>query len=102
MQVKKISILGLLFWIFTLGTLLVLTYFSINSAFELWNKEAVFIDVTNRPLTSTLLAMINNLFYNFIGSYKIASIILFGLGCYSFYIFVMTIVNHYENFKKKL
>ena len=98
---KKFSISETLFTIFTLIVLIAVTYFSIIYAFDLWNKEAKFIDLTNKGLSGTLLSMVNNLFYNILGSYKVASLILFGIGIYSFYIFIMSIIGQIENFKKK-
>ena len=98
---KKFSISETLFTIFTLIVLIAVTYFSIIYAFDLWNKEDKFIDLTNKGLSGTLLSMVNNLFYNILGSYKVASLILFGIGIYSFYIFIMSIIGQIENFKKK-
>ena len=98
---KKFSISETLFTIFTLIVLIAVTYFSIIYAFDLWNKEVKFIDLTNKGLSGTLLSMVNNLFYNILGSYKVASLILFGTGIYSFYVFIMSIIGQIENFKKK-
>ena len=99
----KTSIFEIIFTIFTSLVLLGVTYYAINGCFILWNKEPSFMDISNRTGSGTLLIILSNFLYSIFGIYanKLASIVLFVLGFYSFIVFVLSTISNIENFKKR-